>query len=101
MSFRGGNRGGGWRGGRGGSREAHKPPPAKKVRTEVRTHYMFLRILNLQLLIQEKKVVFFIKMSVTVAFIVYFDTSMKIHRNRSKQTSNFIEKKKIRICENM
>jgi len=34
MSFRGGNRGGGWRGGRGGSREAHKPPPAKKVRTE-------------------------------------------------------------------
>ena len=68
MSFRGGNRGGGWRGGRGGSREAHKPPPAKKVRTEVRTHYMFLRILNLQLLIQEKKVVFFIKMSVTVAF---------------------------------
>ena len=46
MSFRGGNRGGGWRGGRGGSREAHKPPPAKKVRTEVRTHYMFLRILN-------------------------------------------------------
>ena len=38
MSFRGGNRGGGWRGGRGGSREAHKPPPAKKVRTEVRTH---------------------------------------------------------------
>ena len=40
MSFRGGNRGGGWRGGRGGSREAHKPPPAKKVRTEVRTHYI-------------------------------------------------------------
>ena len=38
MSFRGGNRGGGWRGGRGGSREAHKPPPAKKVRTEVRTY---------------------------------------------------------------
>ena len=49
MSFRGGNRGGGWRGGRGGSREAHKPPPAKKVRTEVRTHYMFLRILNFQI----------------------------------------------------
>ena len=65
MSFRGGNRGGGWRGGRGGSREAHKPPPAKKVRTEVRTHYMFLRILNFLLVLIvffKKKVVFFIKM---------------------------------------
>ena len=63
MSFRGGNRGGGWRGGRGGSREAHKPPPAKKVRTEVSTHYMFLRILNFLLAI-----VFLIKMSVIFAF---------------------------------
>ena len=60
MSFRGGNRGGGWRGGRGGSREAHKPPPAKKVRTEVRTHYMLTRILNFILIVfLRKKVVIF------------------------------------------
>ena len=74
MSFRGGNRGGGWRGGRGGSREAHKPPPAKKVRTEVRTHYMFLRILNFLFAIVffKKEVVFLIKMSFIFAFCNVF-----------------------------
>ena len=93
MSFRGGNRGGGWRGGRGGSREAHKPPPAKKVRTEVRTHCMFLRNLNFQfpIVFSRKKLSFSSKCQLTWHFIVYFDTSMKIYRNRSNQTSNFIE----------
>ena len=71
MSFRGGNRGGGWRGGRGGSREAHKPPPAKKVRTEVRTHYKHV-FTNPEISICNcffnKEVVFLIKMSVIFAF---------------------------------
>ena len=71
MSFRGGNRGGGWRGGRGGSREAHKPPPAKKVRTEVRTHYMILRILNFLFAIVFSRIKS--KCQLYLHFVMYFD----------------------------